>query len=177
MRTHIAISAVILIALSGCSSDSASAPTSPAATVAAMDPSSEPTPAPTPTMMSIEQAGDYYLGTVCASNKVGDANNKAFDSQSYKKIKKTARQAITASRDAAKRLDDETVIWPANVAKDILVIQDAYFEEIAYYETLSHVSNLEEANSVPYNVAKKTSKSAQRIRLRLELPSDTNKGC
>lgn len=166
MSKLLAVCAAVLL-LAGCASTG-----QPLAT-----PSEEPTPSPSPTIMADEEAATYYLETVCPANLAGSASSEAFTSQDIAAITATAITARDASRTAALRFDDATVLWPEDVAEDIVVIRDSYFGYASAFDTVSKTTTYEDASWVVFGDGTASSEASQRVRARIGLPADTALGC
>lgn len=137
------------------------------------------TPTPTPTLMSTEEAGAYYLATICPANVAGNAFNTVWvnlDSP-YEAIIPVAAASMDANRNAAEALDDTTVIWPENVVEDVAVVRDALLADTSTLSAIANAATLEEMNGISFTDTSDSAAASQRIRLRLDLSADTNVGC
>lgn len=137
-------------------------------------------PAPTevaPQPMSIEQAGEYYLDTVCPANEVGQALGAAYQAQDLAAFTAAAEVARDAYKESGLRFSDETVVWPDAVAADILILRDASIALATSYQSLSEVKTLEEADAVVFPTSADSAEASTRIRDALGLSSDPEVSC
>lgn len=170
----------ILIAatvLAGCSAPGASTADKPKPTPTA-------TPTPTPELMSIEEAGEYYLDTVCPPNALQDPYTAAYNvvANAPDSDIAPAVAAAAALRDgtrvAAERLIDPMVLWPESVAEDAVIISNAYFARIAEYNAAADAKTFDELMGVVYTAeAPDVAAAAPRIRAKLGLSADTVASC
>jgi len=141
-----------------------------------------PTPSPSPTAapepMSIEQAGQYYLDTVCPSNAVAGALSEAYAADDLGAFTTAAATARDAYKASATRFASTDVTWPDPVTvADILVLRDASIALATAYEELTKIVALDEANSVSFPDGAKAGEASQRIRTALDLSSDPEVSC
>lgn len=168
-----AVGVALALALTGCSdSQLTSAATSTASAAAT------PTPSPTPTAMSIDEAGKYLLGTLCPVNNASKAANDALVAQDLAAVQSSAKALLPAAQDAARRLDDGTVIWPSVIeTKDRQALRDYYLQALGPINTLATASSIEAASAVTFPDNTNSGAAAQTMRLRLNLSADTSEGC
>jgi hypothetical protein len=144
---------------------------------------SPPTPAPTGPM-SVAQAGDYYLDWVCWSNRAGDWISRSIEDKTFAQLvndsfRAKARRAAKITRDTALALDAPPQPWPNEVLKPIDGVVDGLLQEVS---ALNQMALSETAFDLSYawnDWVKGSNVSAQKVRLRLGLPSATSKkdGC
>ena len=137
-------------------------------------------PTPTPTAaaaMSVAEAGQYYLDTVCPTNSVGEALGTAYQAGDLEAFTAAAAAARDAYKEAGVRFGDADVVWPDSVAGNIVVLRDASIALAASYESLSQVTSLEEANAIAFPDSADASAASQAIRADLELSSDPAVSC
>ena len=137
-----------------------------------------PTPSPTPTdrVLAVAEAGVVYLVAVCGSNTAGNKLDAAFRSNDLKRIKKNAKRAREAARESASILVDHSAVWPEGVGPDVDEVVDSLLASAAYYEELAKADSIEQINAATFEDDSKPG-AAQRVRLSLDLPSDTDDGC
>ena len=169
--------AAAALMLAGCSAPGT--PTGEAAGGQPHTPTATPTPTPTVHVMSVDEAGKYYLATVCPANKAQAANNAAFTAQDLASIKSTAATARDAYRTEAAAFTKAEALWPPVVsAADMKLITDSDFAIIATYGAIATAGSLDSANAISNGfVDNGAGAAAQRIRLVLKLPADTSAGC
>ena len=137
-------------------------------------------PTPTPTAaaaMSVEEAGQYYLDTVCPTNGVGEALGAAYQAGDLAAFTAAAGVARDAYKEAAARFGDADVVWPDSVAGNIAVVRDATIALATSYESLSQVASLEDADAVAFPDSADASAASQVIRTALDLSSDPAVSC
>ena len=127
--------------------------------------------------ISIEEAGAYYLDTVCPANEVGEALGTAYQAQDLAAFTAAAEVARDAYKESGLRFSDETVVWPDSVAADILILRDASIALATSYQTLSEVKTLEEADAVVFPNSADSAEASSRIRDALGLSSDPAVSC
>ena len=127
--------------------------------------------------MSIEQAGEYYLDTVCPANEVGQALGTAYQAEDLAAFTAAAEVARDAYKESGLRFSDETVVWPDAVAADILILRDASVALATSYQSLSEVKTLEEADAVVFPTSDDSAAASSRIRDALGLSSDPEVSC
>lgn len=173
-----AVALLTISALAGCTS-APDTHASPATALASSSSASsvDPTPTPTPTQMSVEKAAATYLSGVCQSNHLISVLNNALVKQDLSAIKKAARRSLVVDKASAQLFDDQTTLWPDSVAKDIPKIADSFFASLAYDGVVANAKTLDAANGATAENVSGASQAAQRIRLRLGLSADTDKGC
>ena len=174
LKASVAVAALSVLRLAGCTSpaDSGSAsetiPASQAAT---------PSPTPTPEAMSVEDAANYYLDTVCPANAASEAWNTATASGEFAAYKASAQPLVDAYSAAAARFDDPTVLWPAQVeAADITALSSSYYADISVLQGIANAATETEANFAFAN-RDAAAAASQKIRARLGITSDTSSSC
>jgi len=169
----------LIVALSGCSGSGQKETTaSSTRTAAASTATPTPTPTPTPAAMSVDEAGKYFLGTVCPVNAASKTLNDALVAQNLDAIHSSSGPLITSAQDAARRLDDRKVIWPEVIDQnDVDSLRDYYFQALPAINTIKESASLEQANAVAFPSDEVSGAASQRIRLRLNLSADTAQGC
>ncbi|CAN5586171.1 hypothetical protein BH10ACT7_BH10ACT7_15200 [soil metagenome] len=127
--------------------------------------------------MTVEEAGAYYLETVCPANEVGEALGAAYTAQDLPAFTAAAEVARDAYKESGLRFADETVVWPEAVAADILILRDASIALATSYQTLSEVTTLQEADAVVFPTSADSAEASSRIRDALGLSSDPAVSC
>lgn len=139
--------------------------------------SAAPAPQPSASEMSIEEAGEFYLDTVCPTNAVGRDLAQAYSAQDVEAFTAAAAVARDAYKESAARFGSEEVVWPAEIEPDIIILRDASIAIAASYETLSQVTSLDEADQVQFPSSDDSAGAAGRIRDVLGLTSDAAESC
>jgi hypothetical protein len=98
---------LFVLLLSGCTSP---ANGGSATETAPVSQASTPSPTPTPEAMSVEDAANYYLDTVCPANAASETWNTATASGEFAAYKASAQPLVDAYSAAAARFDDPTVL-------------------------------------------------------------------
>lgn len=167
-----------MVLIAGCAPETGEAGSTPVASSAPAD------PAP----MTVEEAGAYYLKTVCPTNTISGAFYDVINEQGdryneglaveMEPVKKAAAKLRDSYRDQADAFSDEEVLWPTAVEADIKEIADATYDDVAVFAQLSQAEDLPGAGSVLQKYADETDRSvAQRIRAKLDLSADTQESC
>jgi hypothetical protein len=113
----VAVAAIGLAALTGCTSA---------------------TPKPKPTTLTTKAAGIYYLATTCKANAKANlyaaaisvaGQSSANNGPDLDNLKSAAGAYLQASQVAALGLDHPRADWPASVRKSILVVRNGYMAE------------------------------------------------
>ncbi|MFF1574140.1 hypothetical protein ACFVWR_15465 [Leifsonia sp. NPDC058292] len=169
MKKFAIVVTVLVMALSGCS---ATVPVADKAT-----PTATATPTPTPVLMTVDEAGPYYLATVCPANVAASANNAAYVAQDLATIQSTGAAARDAYQSQIKQFTDPMKVWPANVAADIKTLVDSDFQTVSLLDSVAHAASLDVANTILFPDEPNVRAAAQRIRLTLGLSADTSAGC
>ena len=136
-----------------------------------------PAPEPTVIAMSVEEAGQYYLDTVCPANAVGEALAAAYTAQDLDAFRGAAADARDTYKESATRFGAEDVVWPADVEADVIVLRDASIAIAASYETLSTIESLDAAAEVQFPSSDDSAAASARIRDALGLSSDAAVSC
>jgi hypothetical protein len=194
---HIAIFSIVTTALivSGCSNTGAEVQSAETPVANTSAPSATPSQSPIPEMsetptvviseaMTIEQAGEYYLDWVCWSNKslnrFGDATNDKSNSELLKdSLKSTIRRTAKVQRETALALDAPLQEWPDVVAKPVGGVVDSLLIDVSSLNSLADARNATDVAFARQDLAKSGNASAQKVRLRLGLPSADSRqdGC
>lgn len=192
ITTSVALAAVLAAGCSSSSTQQAEAPSASvqptaSAPVASASPtaSASPSASPSPTgPMTVEQAGNYYLDWICWSNRSSEWIGKAARGKSNSQLlsdsfKAKARRAAKIRRDTALALDAPPQAWPDDVAKPISGVVDGLLSEVS---GLNQLVDAKTSTDVAYawrDYAKGNNTSAQKVRLRLGLPSANSQvdGC
>lgn len=192
MNTRIAGTLAAALALTAGCTGQAAAPvtvTETATAQASATPTVSPTatPTPTPSVMTKKEAGAAYLAAVCPSNIAGDKVDDYLDGRydyqiNVAKVRRQARDAVRAGRQAARALDEPAAAWPDNVSKQIVVVTSSLLADVDYYATLSRAKSgagVISAWAAPSSGPKKERQAVQLVRLRLGLPAAGSKrdGC
>ncbi|UFS58936.1 hypothetical protein [Subtercola endophyticus] len=156
---------VVALLLAGCTSTAQTG-----ATPAAVEVTSTPTP--TPTVLTTDAAGKLYLSAVCPSNTAADGLTAALKGDDLPTVVAAAGKISDTSRAGALILDDPMTIWPDSVATDIKTVRDQLLAQIQYASQVAAAATVSDANFVIYK-GSGDPVAAQRIRLHLNLPSDT----
>lgn len=171
-----AVLALSALALAGCSGG-AQTSSAPSETATATPTA---TPSPTPTVMTKAEAGKFYLATVCPGNVLTDKAVKVVQAEPFNlKAAKTATAAVRDSyRKTIETLSDEKVLWPATVKADIAALADNMYAELSGAENVTNqttdqnfISSWNEWSSMD------APPTAQKIRVKLGLSSDTDASC
>ncbi|GAB16182.1 hypothetical protein ARGLB_113_00380 [Arthrobacter globiformis NBRC 12137] len=129
--------------------------------------------------MTLTEAGRYYLGAVCPSNILADKANKVLQTEPLDLA--AARKATAALRDGYRTtiegLSDPAAKWPGSVKTDVATLADNMYVELSSAANVA--SQTTEANLISAWNAWESSPSAvaQKIRVKLNLPSDTSGSC
>jgi len=174
LKASLAVVTLSVLLLAGCTSpaDSGSATETAPASQA-----STPLPTPTPEAMSVEDAANYYLDTVCPANVASETWNTATASGEFAAYKTSAQPLVDAYSAAAARFDDPAVLWPAQIeAADITALSNSYYADISVLQGIANANSEAEAN---FTFANRDAAAAasQKVRARLGLPSDTSSSC
>lgn len=127
--------------------------------------------------MSEEDAGKHYMGIVCPSNATVDGYNAALETGDLSQIQTAAKTMAEAYRESAKALSSTDTHWPDAVAEaDLQTLANSYLTDLAVINTITSATTVDEARVVwPLDPA--VGEASQRVRLALDLPSDTSLGC
>ena len=150
-KTLMISGATASLLLAGCStSDSPTAATGSSSPSAAAS-TSTPAPSPSPTVMTKEEAGQYYLEMVCPTitsidqvNKVIFGGKTSIDWASLTKaqitkLRATATVAAERYRVAAGGLDEPPLAWPANVQKPMTKVVAELLDYVTVFQGMSRV--------------------------------------
>lgn len=178
MKKTCAVLALAALALAGCSGggQASAAPSETAKTTI----SPTPTPSPTPTIMTTVEAGKKYLSIVCPGNALSYKAAAVVQAEPFNL--KTSKAATAALRDGFRKeietLTDEKVLWPANVKADIAALADSMYGDVTGTESAANQSTQSDFITVWNDWTSLPARStAQKIRVKLGLPSDTKVSC
>ena len=146
---------------------------------ASKTPTATPTPTPTVHVMTVDEAGKFYMAAVCPTNKVKGALNSAITAQNLASIQQTAAATRDAERAEVTAFTNTDVIWPPVVsAADLKLLSDSDFASISILNEMATAGSLDSANALSNTfVDNGAGAASQRIRLVLNLPADTSVGC
>lgn len=127
--------------------------------------------------MSEEDAGKQYMAIVCPSNATVDGYNAAPETGDLSQIQSAAKTMAEAYRESAKALSSTDTHWPdAVAAADLQTLANSYLTDLAVINTITSATTVNEAHPIwPNDPA--VGEASQRVRLALDLPSDTSLGC
>jgi hypothetical protein len=158
---------ILAVALTGCSAGGISTPS--------------PTPTPTPTIMTVVEAGEMYLQAVCPGN---NATDKFFadinvETPDIAILKADAVSLVDAFTRGTEILDEETILWPEDIADSITTIADADYASIGWAQSMVNAETLDDFIGFTYTQpgTPESATAAQKIRARLDLTSDTKASC
>lgn len=178
LKASLAVATLSILLLAGCTAPADSGSTTetvPASQAGTPSPTSTPTP--TPEAMSVEDAANYYLDTVCPANAASETWNTATASGEFPAYKASAQPLVDAYSAAAARFDDPTVLWPAQIEPaDITALSNSYYADISILQGIANANTEAEAN---FTFASRDAAAAasQKIRARLGLAADTTSSC
>lgn len=175
MKKIYALLAVTLLALSGCG----------AVGQATTDvPTSEPatTPTPSPSMLTIEEAGKAYLAAVCPTNLQSNKTTTVLQTEPFDlPAAKTEAVALReAYRTTIQGLSNEQTLWPEAVKSDIAALTEVMYDDLTRAQNVASQTTREDLVSVWNDwTSAMTDRpgTAQKIRLKLGLSSDTTASC
>jgi hypothetical protein len=169
----LAVTTAAMMLLTGC----AAAGTPAAAVHHTKTGTPTPTPVPTytPAVMTDLIAGRVYLADICQSNKAGSAFNSALDTNDVPTINVAAALARDADSSVASKLDK--ALWPDDVKTDIALVRDNLFADASNLSSWATASSIEQMNGIAVVLDNGSGAASQRIRARLNLPSDPMAGC
>lgn len=139
------------------------------------------TPSPSATVMSVAEAGKFYLSAICPTNILSDTLADTIRAQPMNVGATT--QGAAALRDgyrkAIETLSDENVLWPEPVKADVATLAESMYANVSAAGTLANqttepdlVAAWNEWTDEPTRPA-----TAQKIRLKLGLSADTRSSC
>jgi hypothetical protein len=138
------------------------------------------TPTPTATVMSDAEAGKFYLAAVCPTNIL--SNTLVATAQAEPLDVAAVTQGAASLRDGYRKaieiLSDEKVLWPESVKADVATLAESMYADLAAAGRVANQTT--EANlSAAWNAWGDADRpaTAQKIRLKLSLPSDTKSSC
>jgi alkyl sulfatase BDS1-like metallo-beta-lactamase superfamily hydrolase len=170
-RLLLASAAVTALALTGCSNLNQTVPKSSVAEPTKVS----PTPSPTPTIWTTQEAATQYLQAVCPVNRLVTPVNTAMQNGDFAALHTLSPQLVEADTNAAKKLDAGQ--WPAEVKDDIATVRDAYFATITVDQQAGAAQTMDQLNAVVWPDTSAASTASQRLRSRLGLPADQMAGC
>jgi hypothetical protein len=120
-------------------------------------------------------AAQVYLADICISNRTVNAFNAALDAGDYPTLQAAASAARDADSEVAGRFDK--ALWPDDVKADIATMRDALFAEASYDSAVASAGSMNAVSGLQFPDLTASSTASQRIRSRLNLPSDPMAGC
>lgn len=161
-RTTATLAGALLLA--ACSAPATDDP--PAVEPTTQAPPETPTPTPTPETLSMEEAGEVYLGLVAPGNAITDEMNAAIDAEDWATVRDAAGRQAVAQRELADAL--MATEWPTEIQPAV----DALFAEIALqvpvYQAIAN-STTDEELVAAFDSFPASSGAAQQIRTLLGL--------
>lgn len=142
-------------------------------------PTATATPTPTIHVMTVEEAGKFYLAAVCPTNKVKSSLKSALTAQNLTTIQQAAAATRDAERTEVTQFTNTDVLWPPVVSSaDVKLLSDSDFASISILNEMATAGTLDSANALSNTfVDNGAGAASQRIRLVLNLPADTSAGC
>lgn len=103
-------------------------------------------------LMTNEQAGEYYLDTVCPTNALASAFNEVWTDPdaAFDAIVAAAAANADGNRVAIARLADKSVLWPESVAGDIPLILEGYVGETETLDEIEKAATLDEMGGMEF---------------------------
>lgn len=154
------------------------------ATEPAQETVSTPSETPSPVAMTVEEAGEFYLLHVCASNRASGQLNDASKTVPFNLERAKAEAATTrdAYRKVIEKFSAKETRWPTQVKNDVAEFVDALYGEVA---TTGHLAEAQDEAgfTITWNgwtdPAAQSSLGAvsQKIRAKLNLPADARGSC
>ncbi|MGV1035063.1 MAG: hypothetical protein ACOYBP_07610 [Microbacteriaceae bacterium] len=129
--------------------------------------------------MTLAEAGQKYLSIVCPANAGGGKLNEAIINtpDDLAAIQAAAAQASEALRTATKQLQDTSILWPDEVsADDLTTLANSNLAALSVMNSIQQVGSIDELNTLSFP-DDNSGEAAQRIRLALDLPSNTQTSC
>jgi hypothetical protein len=122
--------------------------------------------------MSNEQAGEYYLDTVCPTNVLANAFNEVWTDRdaAFDDIVAAAAANADGNRVAIARLADKTVLWPESVASDIPPILDGYVSETETLDEIEKAASLDAMGGLEFAPHPDSTDAIGHLRDTLNLP-------
>lgn len=174
LKASLAVATLSVLLLGGCTSP---ADSGSATETVPVSQTSTPSPTPTPEAMSVENATEYYLDTVCPANAASETWNTATASGEFAAYKSSAQPLVDAYSAAAARFDDPTVLWPAQIeVADITALSNSYYADISILQGIANANTEAEANFAFAN-RDAAAAASQKIRARLGITADTTSSC
>lgn len=126
--------------------------------------------------MTVEQAGETYLRTVCPINSAVDAMVRDIEEADFDSFIEDAGRVRDLSQNAAKVFSDESIVWPNDLQPIIDRMKNAQLEDAAVFNGISDLDSFDQFLAV--DMTKSSSgKIGQEIRLKLDLSADTKESC
>jgi uncharacterized protein YceK len=128
--------------------------------------------APTQTMTN-EQAGEYYLDTVCPTNALANAFNEAWNGRdaAFDDIVSAAGANADGNRVAIARLTDTSVQWPDSVASDIPPIRHGYATETKTLDEIAKAASIASMSGIEFTPDPQSTDAIAHLRDTLNLPT------
>lgn len=174
LKASLAVATLSVLLVGGCTSPASNESTTKTAHASEAE---TPSPTPAPEPMSVDDAANYYLDTVCPANTASETWNTATASGEFAAFKAGAQPLADAYSAAAARFDDPTVLWPTQIeAADIAALSNSYYADISVLQGIANANSEAEAN---FTFANRDAAAAasQKVRARLGLASDTTTSC
>lgn len=132
-------------------------------------------------VMTTDEAADVYLAAVCPLNasyanlgpKIQGLITQG--TVSLDDVSGAAQQTYDAERDAVEALDRGD--WPSEVDADIRLIQKTAELELVSLDAVIRADTWEEVRDSRWPDRQPSFAAAQRVRIALDLPTDTVEGC
>lgn len=180
MTKALFLAAASLLLLAGCTSTGQAEATKVEAEEPAIDPG--------PIELSVEEAGQRYLGIVCQGNVAQDALYNAIvagedeyiqgGAPSVDAVKVAAAEKMRVTRQSIEMFDDEYFKWPEAVRDQIPILRSQDMLYLGAYGSLANASTYQEAYTTSFpELSSEQEAAAQEIRYQLKLDADTTASC
>lgn len=175
MKKIPALLTITLLALSGCSAGAQAPTAAPTSQTAA-------TPTPSPTVLTIQEAGKVYLAAVCPANLQSNKTTTVLQTEPFDlQAAKTEAAALRdAYRTTIQSLTDEKTLWPEAVKADITALTEVMYDDLTRAQNVASQTTQQDLISVWNSwTSAMTNRpgTPQKIRLKLDLPADTTASC
>jgi hypothetical protein len=178
-----AAGALLLVAVSGCSTAPEAPETTPESSASAA-----PKIDPGPVTLTVEEAGNRYLDIVCGPNIAGEALYAALTAGEPEfvaggapdpaAVKAAAAARAAASRLAVAQIDDTYFVWPEKVAPQLALVRAVFIGDVATYQSVSSAATFSDAYYAPPTEQNPEQQAAgQEIRYQLDISADTVGSC
>ncbi len=123
-------------------------------------------------LMTNEEAGEYYLDTVCPTNVLANEFNEVWTDPAaeYDDIVAAAASNADGNRVATARLADKSVLWPDSVAGDIPPILDGYVSETETLDEIEKAATLDAMSGIEFAPHPDSTDAIAHLRDTLNLP-------